>query len=249
MTRIIIIDDEKEARTNVQKLLNAYCEDFEILGMASGVQAGVEMINVHKPDAIFCDIEMRDGTGFDLLDQFENPNFQIIFVTAYDDYAIKAFRYNAIDYLLKPINPKELQEAFKKIQSSTSIQTTNQIENLKASIRNNEFNMISLSNEDGLHYVEVADIIRLEGFKNYTTFHLLKGKPILISKNLGYYIKLLDSLIFFRCHQSHAVNLYRVKRLSKAGSLQVEMNNGDQVPISRRRKDELEKALNELHNI
>lgn len=249
MTRLVIIDDEKEARTNVQKLLNTYCEGFEILGMAAGVQSGVEMINSLKPDAIFCDIEMRDGTGFDLLDQFDNPNFQIIFVTAYDDYAIKAFRYNAIDYLLKPINPIELQEAFKKIQSNTYKQTTNQIQNLKASLRNNEYNMISLSNEDGLHYVETTNILRLEGFKNYTTFHLLKGKPILISKNLGYYMKLLDSHNFFRCHQSHAVNLWLVKRLSKVGALEVEMNNGDQVPISRRRKDELDKALKAIHNM
>lgn len=241
---IALIDDEIEARNNMKALLDDYCKDFTIIGEADGVKSGAKLLKEINPDLLFLDIKMGDGTGFDLLDLVPSPKFRIIFVTAFDTFAIKAFKYNAIDYLLKPINPKELVNSVEKINGlKNEIQSARQIENLIHTVKNDAFQTITVSTQEGLYYLKLEDIMWIEASKNYSTFYLQKGEKITVSKSLGEFEKILPKNLFFRSHQSHIVQLKYVHQLSREDGGSLILNNGQSVLISRRKKEEFLKIM------
>lgn len=245
--KAIIIDDELRARTTLSQMLNMYCPTIEITGQADSVLSGLTLIKQINPDIVFLDIKMPDGTGFDLLNRLEKINFALIFLTAFDEYAVKAFKFSAVDYLLKPIDPDELTAAVDRA-IDTLKNKTNQlaplIENLKTIRR--ESKKIVLKTAESIYLVSIADIIRCESTGNYTRFFLTDKKAILVSRTLKDYDELLTEYGFYRVHQSHLVNLSHINRLDKADGGVIIMNDGQQVPISTRKKDALIKAINDL---
>ncbi|HLF46511.1 MAG TPA: LytTR family DNA-binding domain-containing protein [Chitinophagaceae bacterium] len=246
--KAIIIDDEKSARQTLLKLINKYTLDVEVIAEAASISAGIDVIQKNKTDVVFLDIKMSSGSGFDILEQIEKIDFEIIFTTAYDRYALKAIKFSALDYLLKPINPDELNAAIEKVKKrkANSPETYFQnLDNFNQQIKNpgKQLQKITLSTSNGLIMVDLKAIIRCEGYKNYTTFYLTNQQRIVVSKTLKEYDNLLSSCGFIRIFQSHLINLSFIKRYIKGSKAQVEMADGAILPVSREKKNELLKIL------
>lgn len=241
----IIIDDEPDARQSLQFLLTKHCPEIDIIDTAEGVSCGLQMIEKVKPQVVFLDIKMQDGTGFELLDQCPNPSFQVIFTTAHDDFALKAFRYHAIDYLLKPIDPKELYQTIHLVHKRIHQQAFQQqqlfdlLENSKAS----RFDKLTLSTSEGLVFLKVEDIIYLQSEGNYTFFVTQQGEKIMVSKTIKNYEEILPSEKFHRIHQSYLLNLSYLKKFLKEEGGMLLLTNGEKLPVSRRKKEGLLKLL------
>ena len=238
MIRAIIIDDEEESRNTIFNILSDFCKDIIVIAQADNVQNGILKIQKQKPDVIFLDIHMPDGTGFDLLEKITAIDFQIIFITAYDQYALKAIKFSALDYILKPVDPQQLIEAVKKIKKSETDfgRISNQINTLLEN--RNGFHRISLPTLKGLRFINLKDIIRCEADNNYTNFFLNSGEKILVTKTLKEYDESLSSLYFVRVHQSHLINTRFVEQYLKGEGGTIVMADGSEVEVSRRRKDE-----------
>ena len=246
MKRIIIIDDEAPAREHLRNLLTEYCPEVEIIGEANGVTESFKLIRQLQPDAILLDVQMDDGTGFDLMDKFRTPAFNVIFQTAFDEFAIKAFRYNAVDYLLKPVSANELVKAAGKIVASQDQDhpaITQQLFNLIDSAKKQKFEKIVLHSSEGMHFVKVADIQCLQADMNYTTFYITSGEKITVAKTIKTFEELLPERSFFRPHQSYIVNLNYVSKILKEGGGYALLEDGSKIPISRRKKDQFITAL------
>jgi two-component system LytT family response regulator len=235
--RTILVDDEPDARATLRSFLGSYCTDIEILGEAGSVEEGYSQIRKFDPDLVFLDIQMEDGTGFDLLERFRNIEFCVVFTTAFDAFAIKAFKYSAIDYLLKPIDPDELIDAVHKARRKFTGRPQ-QVEDLLKFRKGDEPERITISSTEGLTLVALDDIIRLESDSNYTNFYLKSKEKITVPKSLKEYEDLLPSKKFFRTHQSHIVNLKYVKKYIKDDGGYIVMEDGSQVWVARRRKDD-----------
>ncbi len=232
--KAVIIDDEREARRNLRSMLAQYCPQCQVLGEADSAETGAELLIRLQPDVVFLDILMKDGSGFDLLNRLEMRHSEVIFVTAYDAHAVRAFRYNALDYLLKPIDPAELTAAVTRCHERRGMTPPD----VPAHARK-----LALTNSDGIYFIKASDIIRLEAFKNYTTFHLVDEQRITTSKNLGEYVAKLTSAGFFRCHQSHHINLAHVFQWKKDEGNQIIMTDGSSVPLARRKKEDFLQAM------
>lgn len=248
MIRAIIIDDEKTSRDALSGLINRYCSNIEIVEQANGYKTGVEAIHKHNPDLVFLDIQMPDGSGFQVLEDVRERNFEVIFTTAFDQYAIKAIKYSALDYLLKPILPNDLINAIQKVeQKKNNISIDNNIrvliENLKSKT---EPKKIVLSTFEKIHIVEVDDIIRCESDDYYTRFFFKDGKSLLISKTLKEHELLLGDQQFIRPHKSHLVNLKYVTGFLKNDGGYILLADGTKIPVSRRKR---EKVVNLIHNL
>lgn len=245
--KVLLIDDEPKARIILRELLSNNCPQVTVVGDAEGVESGLLLIEATRPDLVFLDIRMKDGTGFDLLDQLNKQDFQLIFTTAYDSFALKAFEYNAIDYLLKPIDPEKLVKAVNKIKTEEEKTTsTDQINELLKNIQTKTFERISLSTAEGLRYFKIKHITRLEASNNYTTFFTSKGDKVMVSKTIGGYEKILPNDLFFRVHQSHIVNFSFVEQFLKEDGGYALMEDGSKIPVSRRKKDGFIKGLEDL---
>ncbi len=238
MKRIAIIDDEVDARQALRTLLGSLCPNVEICGEADSVQSGFALLRQARPHGVLLDISMEDGTGFDLLDKFPNPAFQVIFTTAHDEFALRAFRYHAIDYLLKPINPAELAEAVDRIEPGMPENLPAQIGHLLDSVRSRKLDKITLKSQEGMVFLSIDQIVHLESDGSYTTFHLLNNERHLIARPMRDFEDLLPPEDFFKLHQSHLVNLAYVKKILREDGGSVLMADGARVPIARRRKDE-----------
>lgn len=240
-TSICIIDDEAAARENVKMLLAACCPHTQIIGEADGVVSGLKLLRQHRPAIVFLDVEMQDGTGFDLLNRLEFSNFALIFLTAHPDFALRAFKYSAIDYLLKPLDADELQTAVEKAVKYISQQVS---ESHPSEVLSEALNRrILLKTSESIHIVPVDEIIRLEASCNYTTFYLTEKRKILISKTLKEQEKLLENYGFFRVHQSHLINLRHITRIDRNEGNTLIMTDQVQVPVSLRKKDQLLQVL------
>jgi len=238
MIRCAIIDDERESRSVVSNILTGYCPDVEIAGEAEGVGSGLTLIQKTLPDVVFLDIRMADGTAFDLLEKFREITFQIIFVTAYDQYAIQAIRFSAIDYILKPVDPGQLVAAVDRIRALAP-ETKQSGERISALLDNKkEIDRIALPTLNGFNFVKLADIVRCEADNNYTLFYLTEGKKFLVTRTLKEYENLLKEKSFVRVHQSHLVNLNFVSSYIKGEGGSVIMEDGTKVEVSRRKKEE-----------
>ncbi len=249
MVKAIVIDDEKRSVETLEGLLNRYCADIEVIARAYGCKEGVEKIQAHHPDVIFLDIQMPDGSGFKLLESLDKIDFEVIFTTAYDQFAIKAFKYSALDYLLKPIDPDELKEATTKlVQRKEKAKISRNIKVLLENMKNSdaEPRKIILSTSEGMHVVEVSHIIRCESDDYYTRFFFRDGKTLLISKTLKENEALLSGHNFLRPHRSHLVNTAYIKGLLKADGGIILMDDGSKIPVSRRKREKVIDVINKL---
>lgn len=249
MTRIVIIDDEESAINNVKQIIHLSKIPVEIVGTAGSVIKGQKIIEDTKPDSLFLDIELEDGTGFDLLEKLRFRDFKLIFVTASEEYALKAFRYSALDYILKPINPDDLINTINNISFSTRIESLElQVNVLMQSLNrtNKEPQSLVLKTTETVHIVQVDEIIRCEADRNYTTFYLTSGEKILVSNTLKDYEKLLSEDKFVRVHNSHLVNISKIRKYEKYISGCLIMTDNSSVPVSVRKKESLMQLLNNL---
>lgn len=243
--KILIIDDEEEQRNLTKLFLSNYCPMVEVIGEANSVQTGIAAIKASSPNLILLDIDLGDGTGFDLIQKISPLTFQIIFITAHNDFAIKAFKYSALDYLLKPLDPEELQLAIQKaVQQYSQDKQKLQLSVLFNHIQNEDsLKKMVLKDSDNIYIVEIANIIRLEADKNYTIFYLADKQKLVISKTMKEFEHLLEKKGFFRCHQSHLVNLNFLSKIDKRDGGMLIMKDNSVVPLATRRKEELMQLL------
>lgn len=238
MLKAIIIDDEKLARENMQALLKPYSNELEVIREANSVSTGIECIKECDCDLVFLDINLNDGSGFNILESLteKEKDFCVIFVTAHNEFAINAFQVEALDYLMKPIDKKLLSEAIEKVKKYFSKKTT-----LAPSPRK-----LAINEGYSVRFVEIYEIERCISDNNYTEIHLSNGERIVSAKTLKEYDQILINYGFFRIHQSHLVNLKRVLRIVKNELAYVEMTNGVQLPVSRRKKSELMNKMEQM---
>jgi len=240
----IIVDDEKHGRENLAGILRQYCPDVDLLGDADSVDAAVLLIQKYNPDLVFLDIEMPKANGFQLLEHFRDFRFEVIFVTAYDNYAIKAIRFSAADYILKPINLNDLQIAVGKVAERIHQKQENQrMKQLVYNISQPQNPRIGLPTGDRIEFIEVHKIIRCQGEGNYSHIYFEGNKHLLVAKTLVEFEDLLQEYSFFRVHKTHLVNLKQVVAYEKTDGGILQLSNGDKIPISRRRKEDVQKML------
>lgn len=242
----IIVEDELHSRAFLKNIIETYCRDIQLIGMAEGVESGVQLITSLQPDIVFLDIEMQTGTGFDLLMHFPNPTFDVIFTTAYDNYAIKAIKFSAVDYLLKPIDIEELQEAVQKvIAKKVQKQGNSALQMLLNNLQNPQQaqQRITLSTSDGMEFVPLQEIIYLEASGPYSHFFLKGGRKITVSRHLKEYEQLLADHNFFRIHNSYLIQMQEVKKMVKQDGGYAIMSNDAQISISPKKKDEFMQLL------
>lgn len=241
--RVILIDDEENARFLLNDLIQRnYATEVEVIAQANDVDTGYEAIQRYQPDLVFLDIKMQKGTGFDLLARFDSMNFDVVFVTAYDQYAIKAFEFSAFGYLLKPVKSAELGKVIARMTQRNLAKSNDEKEsrvkvlsdNLQQGDGNNK--RLVISNMEGFKVVEIAEIIRLEASSNYTYFYLTDDRKMLVSKTLGEYEGMLNDLGFFRIHQSHIINMRFVDSFLKQDGGSVKLKDGTTLVVSRNRK-------------
>jgi two-component system LytT family response regulator len=242
--KALIVDDIPQARKTLRKDLETYCPEIEIVAEANGVVEAVKFLNKHKVDLVFLDIQMEDGSGFDVLDMLPEINFHIIFITANDGHALRAFKYSAVDYLLKPVDPDDLVKAISKLQRMQPEQHL-RYELLKENNKKDKNEILALSSQDKIQLVKIEDIIRCQSEDNYTFFFMEGGKKIVVSKTLKEYDELLQEHKFIRVHHSHLVNARKIVELQKNDDMLV-LSDHSQVPVSSRKKQDVIKALESL---
>lgn len=241
MIKAVIIDDEKDARFLLRNLItNNFMDKIRVLGEADDVDSGVDLIRREKPEVIFLDVQMKNGTGFDLLRHFDEINFEVIFITAYNQYAIEAFKFSAFGYLLKPIKTSELRNLLEKLENQVLSKKEDMDKRVTVLVENygsnGEIQKLIIPSVEGFSVLSIHNILRLEGDRNYTHFILLDGKRVTASKSLGNYEDLLHTYGFFRVHQSTIVSLRHVVGYQKGDGGMVEMVDGAEVKVSRHRK-------------
>ncbi|EDP69760.1 response regulator [Flavobacteriales bacterium ALC-1] len=249
--RAVIVEDEKHSRESLKSLLHEFCINIEVVGLAANVNDAVETIKSKKPDVIFLDIELQTGTGFDILQQVSHLNFEVVFTTAFEQYAIKAVKFSSLDYLLKPIDIEELQNAVNKAQTIKNQDVyKKQLETLMLNLKQQkpQLNKICLATSDGFEFVEVKDILYCKAEGSYTTFILKNSEKLLVSKHLKEYENLLLEQNFMRVHNSFLINLKEVKKYIKSDGGYIIMSNDDTVSISRSKKDDFIKVMSMLMN-
>jgi two-component system, LytTR family, response regulator len=249
MISTVIIDDEIAAREGIREMLKLFCTGVKVVGEGADVESGIEAIKRHNPQLVLLDIKMPDGSGFDLIRRLMPVKFRIIFISAYEEYAFKAFKVNALDYLTKPIDAAELQNAIDKATSVIENEDIN--ERLKKMLSDYikfqvpENRKIILKTSETIHVVDIDTIVRCESDRNYTAFHLEDKTKILMSKTIKDYSDLLEQHNFYRVHHSHLINLkYLVK--FKRDELMCVLKDTTEIPVSTRKRDELLRMLRTL---
>lgn len=244
MINAIIIDDEERARDSLRTLLTSYCPNVNIVSQCANVPEAVLAINQKRPHLVFLDIEMPEYSGFELLSFFREVDFEIIFVTAYNEYALKAFEVSAIDYVLKPVDIDKLKSAVEKAEKKLSgYDMQSRLDVLKESFKTEQFNKIALPVSDGLLFIETSEIVYLEADGAYTEVWLKNGSKILVSKKIKFFEEVLDKRAnFFRSHRSFIVNVNFINKYLKSDSA-LTLDNGKTIIVSRDRKNEFEQFL------
>ncbi len=253
MITALLIDDDKHLRKGLKSLIERYAPEIRIIGEAESVKTGIEALENLQPQVLFLDIHLADGTGFDILEQVAKTSGKvsshIVFITAHEQYALKAFKFSALDFLLKPVDPEELQKSIVKIKETLEKNTSFEhidllLENIRKKV--DHFKRIALSTADGIHLFEISDIIRCESIDNYTKFYIKNSKPLLISKTLKEYEDLLKEHGFERIHQSHLINLSYLKSYIKTDGGYVVMGDNSKLPIAQRKKERLQELIKTL---
>jgi len=248
-TKAFVVDDEFQSRSFLTKMLQEYFPEVSIVGEAANVEEALNGIEQFEPDIVFLDIQMKGETGFDLLKRLPEINFALIFITAFDQYAIKAFRFNAIDYLLKPVVPEELIEAINKVKQRNSVvsgDSKERVDQLYRDIKNplKVHDKIAIPTGEGFIIIPVNEIVYCHANSNYTEFYITDKKCILSSYTLKQYDEMLTSQSFFRAHRSYLINLTHVKVYRRGEGGEIVMSNGHEIELSRTHKDEFMRRLN-----
>ena len=237
--KAIIIDDEAHCITTLKWVLKEYCADVEVIGSANNGSDAILLINKLQPDLIFLDVEMPILNGIDMLLHFSEIKFDVIFTTAYDQYAVKAIKLNALDYLLKPIDKDELIAAIEKVKNKQVQISKLQIEHLQEVHKTKIANKIAVSTMAGLQFINLDNLVRVEGEGNYCNFILNDKKRLMLSKKLGVVEDILnDNPNFFRAHKSHIINLKYVEKYIRGEGGEIIMEDGTSIALSRNKKDE-----------
>jgi len=246
--KVIIVEDEKRVRRSLLNVLQLHCPEISVVGEAEDVSSAMEVIKANKPDVVLLDVKMPDGTGFDLLNQLKPLNFKVIFITAFDQHAVQAFKFSAIDYLLKPVVPQELVEALKRAEGQLAAESSN----TKLDVFMNNLGELAyerkklvLNSQEKIYVVSIKDIVSCAADGNYTKFHLLENKEVMVSRSLKEFDDMLTPFGFFRSHHSHLINLSLIDRVEKNDG-RVIMKDGSSVLISARRNADLASALNRI---
>jgi two-component system LytT family response regulator len=247
--KALIIEDEQKSREMLATLIKKNFPEITVVGLGKNVAEGVELIKTLQPELLFLDISMPDGTGFDVLEKVQGLKFDIIFTTATDKHALKAIKYSACDYLLKPIDIDELKVAVEKVLAKKTSPTMPSMENLQFLIQNlkrtdDNYNKITLPTGNAYEIISIKDIIRCEADGSYTNFYLVGGKKLMVSASLKHYEDLLPENDFIRIHHHHLINMNHVVRFLKVDGGYAIMTDGTQLEISRRKKDAFLERLN-----
>jgi len=242
MLKILIVEDEASTRDLLKNMISQSFSDIKIIGEAESVVDGIKAINEGNPDVVLLDIDLTDGNGFDILENTKQKNFMVVFITAHNEYAVKAFRISAIDYLLKPIDINELSDALEKCRKQNEAGELNTkldilFSNLKSEA--NQEKKIVLKSSDSIHVIPIHEIIRCESDSSYTTFYLKNDKKLIISKTLKEFDDLLTEFGFFRPHQSHLVNINCIDSYEKPHGGLLVMNDKSHVPVATRKREAL----------
>lgn len=238
MIKVIIIDDEKHCITTLEYLLKKISDDIDIVATTQQSILAKELIEKHTPHLVFLDIEMPIINGLELLEQFEKITFETIFTTAYDQYAVKALRLSALDYLLKPIDKQELQTAITKYKNKEIITTQQQIQHVKKITHQKITDTLALSTIEGLLFIKIKEIMYLEATSCYTTIFMCNGSKHIASKTLATFEEVMDDPIFFRPHKSYIINLKNVKQYIRGEGGEIIMENGVSISLSRNKKQQ-----------
>lgn len=248
MIRCVIVEDEEMARKVLKSLLAQYCPDVMVCAEADDVESGKTVIEAFRPDLVFLDIEMPGGSGFKLLSNVNNNDFEVVFITAYEQFAIKAIRHAALDYLLKPVDPKELVAAVEKVKESKYKKTLKkQYDNLLSNLNPEQLviRKISISTTDKIHLIEVDNIIRCESDNYYTIIYFKNDTNLMVSKTLKEMEQKLEEFNFVRTHKSHLVNIRCIMNFIK-DEMMVLLSDGTKVPVSKRKKEKIIEIINSL---
>lgn len=247
MIRTLIIDDEQHAREGLKLAIEKFCPEVSIIALCESAEIGLEKINELQPDLVFLDVQMPRLTGFDLLEKLEVINFEVIFVTAFDKYAIKAIKFSALDYLLKPVEVEELINAVQKIREKQE-NKTNHFKTLLTNVRQNsqKLERLAIPSDNEIVLQKVADIVYCEADSNYTILHLADDKKITVSKTLKEFENILPNTDFCRIHHATLVNLAHVTKYVKGDGGYVLVTGRRHLDVSRRKKDNFIQALNKL---
>ena len=246
MLRAVIIDDEVRAQRVLVNLLKKFCPNVTVLEVCSNVPDAVIAINAHAPDVVFTDIEMPNYSGFELLSFFKEVNFELVFTTGYNEYALKAFEVSAVDYLLKPIQIEQLEKTVAKLEKLKQVSMQTRLEVLSENLKTSEINKIALPTLDGLLFVAVDEIIYLEADGAYTKVHVKNSKNLLVSKKLKYFELLLENRsLFYRVHRSTIININSIVKYSKSDNY-ISLDNGISVGISRDKKTAFEEHIKSI---
>ncbi len=246
MIRTLIVDDEANNRRNLRELLENHFPNMEVVGDADGVTTGLEAIIKNSPELVLLDIRLKDGDAFDLLNELGQITFKIIFITAYEEYALKAIKFSALDYLLKPVRLEDLREAIAKAESQILKELNLQLAELSNNLQPSQSKRIVLRTADKLHFIPVTEIMRCEADRNYTTFFLAESRKIVVSGTMREYEDILSEQGFYRLHKSHIVNLSFIQSYEKADGGTVILTDGTHVPVAMRKKNQLIELFNKL---
>ncbi len=244
MKKVLIIDDEKRTQELIQKMTESFQLELTCISEGTSVATGVEAIEKHQPDIVLLDIQMPDGTGFDILNHFPSREFKVIFFTAHEEYAIKAIKHTALDYLLKPVDRNELRNALERAVHELGENNSNPSKHHQPLDPHKK--RLVLKTLESVYVVELETIIRCEADRNYTTFFLTKGNKIVVSKTLKEYEGLLSNYNFLRVQQSHLINLDFVDRYDKIDGGHVVMKDGSQIPLSPSKRDQFFSILENI---
>jgi two-component system LytT family response regulator len=245
--KAILVDDELSSLQNLQQKLLEFCPEIKVIAMSQRPEEAIFLIRHHNPDVIFLDIEMPRISGFRMLDELEGLRSEIIFTTAYNHYAIEAIRISAFDYLVKPIALEELQGAVQRLVTHHSRQVVEKLDVLKKSLQENKTQdgKIAIPTGEGMEFLPIKDILRIESSANYSKLYLLNGHTLLVTRLLKDFEEMLLPYRFYRVHHSHLINLSYIKRYIRGEGGQVVMQNGDTIDVARRKKDEFLKLIAE----
>ncbi|KAB7531179.1 response regulator [Flagellimonas olearia] len=232
--KALLVEDKEYIRKGLLNLLKSIETDVEVIGECGSVKEAVVVTNACKPNLIFLDINLSDGSGFDFLDQTEHLDFKVIFITAYEEYALRALKIGAVDYLLKPVDVEELQLALEKVKRLPVTEQKKQIKTVKQVWHKNDSTLV-LSLSDSFQVIDLQELLYCESDKGYTTFHLDNGKKYVASKPLKEYEQQLEKVSFTRPHQSFMVNLKFIDKYDKSGI--IFLKNGKKIPVSIRKKE------------
>jgi len=247
MIKALIIDDEQKARNIIDHYIKNFIPEISEVRQADSVDAAIDLLKAYQPGIVFLDVEMPNKNGFDFLTEIKESSFDVIFTTAYNQYAIQAIRFSALDYLLKPVDPDELKNAvLRHMEKQESAQQKKELfDNLVANIEKKEVKdfKIAVPSSEGVYFFMIDDILRMEADRSYTHIHLSNRKPFIASKTLKHFEEMLEEFKFIRTHKSHLVNPKHITRISNDNEF-VLLTDGSKVEVSRRKKEEVQEQLN-----